>query len=429
MSNWSLKAGFTILAMAISQLAYAGNSVLAGEFDGSELKTDVVWSQYSYFPPLATQEIKFTVTASGTYRMEDAFEYWHFHKEGRPGLWMINALYTGDFDPLNPAANRIGTNQYAAWPRQLQAGVEYTLVLQNPSSSPAGVWTMAFNGPGEVTSSARATLPTLGQGKFTGAELKSKDVCSETETLYQVQGPFKVSRDGMHYVTNLSHLNTPSHTIWDIQFCFAIYSAPPQTDHPELNRLGFQKHYYASFNLEADTDYYLLVQSVDNRLSDYFLVIAPPAPFEINPWMSGLWADPETDGQGLMLNVYPSIDALHLAWFTYDLERPSNAALAQIGEPGHRWLTAFGGLAGADSNMTITRTSGGVFDATQPVPAQIQDGSVQLHFDSCTSGILNYNLGTAQSTGQLILRRPYEDRATIDRCLLENMGPDIPGPL
>ena len=75
MSNWSINAGLTIVALAVSQLAYAGNSVLAGTFDGSEFKTDVVWSHYSYFPPLATQEIKFTVTASGTYRMEDAFEY------------------------------------------------------------------------------------------------------------------------------------------------------------------------------------------------------------------------------------------------------------------------------------------------------------------------------------------------------------------
>ncbi|NJN53918.1 MAG: molybdopterin-dependent oxidoreductase, partial [Anaerolineae bacterium] len=72
-------------------------------------------------------------------------------------------------------------------------------------------------------------------------------------------------------------------------------------------------------------------------------------------------ADLETDGQGLMLNVYPSIDSLHMAWFTYDLERPSNQMVAQIGEPGHRWLTAFGGLNGADSDMTITRTEGGIF--------------------------------------------------------------------
>ncbi|HET6565482.1 MAG TPA: hypothetical protein VFG52_08725, partial [Xanthomonadales bacterium] len=181
--------------------------------------------------------------------------------------------------------------------------------------------------------------------------------------------------------------------------------------------------------LQADGEYYLLVQSVRNLPLDYFLLISPPAPFEITPHMSGLWADPDTDGQGLMLNVYPSISAVHMAWFTYDLERPTSGATALLGDPGQRWLTAFGKVEGAGSDMTITRTKGGVFDAVQPVPDQIQDGSVQLHFDSCTSGTLLYDLGSVHATGQLTLRRPFEDRANIDRCELANMGPGIPGPL
>jgi hypothetical protein len=191
----------------------------------------------------------------------------------------------------------------------------------------------------------------------------------------------------------MSHLSTAAETIYSNQLCFGLYTSLPDPEQPELNRLDYPARITGSFRLQAGADYYLLVQSVENRLLDYFLVIAPPAPFDINSAMSGLWADMATDGQGLMLNVYPTIDALHLAWFTYDLERPSNQATAQIGEPGHRWLTAFGGLNGGDSNMTITRTNGGIFDAVQPVPG------------------------------------PFEDTASIDRCILANMGPGIPGPL
>lgn len=429
MCNWPLKIGLLIGALGLSQTSAAANSVLAGTFEGSEPVLDVVWPGYVDGLQFATRQISFTVSASGSYRLEDVYEHWYFHLEGNPGLDVIEALYQGSFDPQNPALHRLGPNQYGTWPRQLEAGVEYTLVLQKTSQNREGVWTLVMNGPGEVNSTARATVPDLGQGKFIGTEAKSSSQCTETGAFFQVKGPFQVSRDGYHYFTNLSHLSTSTANFWSNGLCFGVYTAPPDASQPDLNQLSYLNRNLGKYDLQAGTDYYLLVQSIENKLMDYFLVIAPPAPFEINPWMSGLWADLETDGQGLMLNVYPSIDAVHMAWFTYDLERPSEDALAQIGEPGHRWLTAFGGLAGADSDMIITRTNGGVFDATQPVPAQIQDGNVQLHFDSCTSGTLNYDLGTAQTTGQLILRRPFEDPATIYRCLLATAGPGIPGPL
>ncbi len=429
MWNWSLKIGLLVATLAVSQTLLAGYSVLAGTFEGSESKTKSVWPDYEDLPPIATQQIKFTVSTGATYRLEDVYDYWSFQNEGNPGLNMITALYQGGFDPQQPALNRLGSDQYSTWPRQLQAGIEYTLVLQSPSLKPKGVWTLVMNGPGEVNSTARVDTPTLGQGKFSGSEPKIENPCSGAAAISKVEGPFRVSRQGVYYFTNLSYLSTASEAYWSTNLCYGIYSVPPNPQNPELNKIGVSAHNLNYVNLQADTDYYLLVQSTENQLLDYFFLIVPPAPFAINPWMSGLWADPETDGQGLMLNVYPSIDALHLAWFTYDLERPGNQMTAQLGEPGHRWLTAFGGLEGAGSQMTVTRTQGGVFDATQPVPQQIQDGSIQLNFSSCTEGTLAYDLGSANTVGQLILKRPFEDAANIDRCILANTGPGIPGPL
>jgi len=428
MCNRYLKLGLLIAALGMSQPSSAGNSLLAGYFLGSEPVTGVVWPGYRPRRQHATLQIRFSVSSSGSYRLEDLYDHWTFSLQGKPGLNLITALYQGSFDPQNPALNRLGRDEYAAWPRQLEAGTEYTLVLQNVSA-PMGVWTVVINGPGEVNSTARVHVPGLGQGSITGTEAKVKDLCSEVEAGYKVEGPFKVSRDGVHYFTNMSHLSTASEVIWDSEICFGVYSTPPDPQHPEAGRLEYLDRYRGSFELQADTDYYLLVGSVEDKATDYFMVIAPPAPAVINPWMSGLWADPGTDGQGVMLNVYPSIDAVHLAWFTYDLERPGTQTTAQLGEPGHRWLTAFGGLNGPDSDMTITRTAGGVFDATQPVPQQIQDGSIQLNFSSCTEGTLAYDLGSANTVGQLILKRPFEDAANIDRCNLENAGPGIPGPL
>lgn len=428
--KWAVKWAVTAAALAVSPWAMAENSVLAGRFDGSEPQQKVIWEFYSGMPPLATRTVTFTVSESGTYRMEDAFEYWYFERVGQPGLKLINALYQGSFNPQDAATNRAGTNQYNAWPRRLEAGVEYTLVLQNPDYSHSeGVWTLAFNGPGKVLSSARVELPGLGRGRFTGSESTSTNSQTGETAIYQVQGPFTVSRDGIYYVTNLSHLGTPNDTLYANQLSFTLYSAPPQPENPELNRLEWASFYRGSFSLQAGEDYYLLVHSVENRPLDYFFLVSPPAPFKITPHLSGLWADPETDGQGLMLNVYPQINSMHLAWYTYDLEPVAGPATAQIGDAGQRWLTAFGVLDGAGSGMTITRTAGGIFDAAQPVPAQIQDGSVEIHFDSCTSGTLDYDLGSAHATGQLQLRRPFEDRASINRCELATAGPGIPGQL
>jgi hypothetical protein len=38
----------------------------------------------------------------------------------------------------------------------------------------------------------------------------------------------------------------------------------------------------------------------------------------INPGHAGAWLNPETSGQGFLLDVLPETDMAFLAWFTYD---------------------------------------------------------------------------------------------------------------
>jgi hypothetical protein len=51
-----------------------------------------------------------------------------------------------------------------------------------------------------------------------------------------------------------------------------------------------------------------------------------------------------------------------LAWFTYDTELPLNDAIANLGDPEHRWLTAIGTIEGDEAVLDIELTSGGLFD-------------------------------------------------------------------
>ena len=56
----------------------------------------------------------------------------------------------------------------------------------------------------------------------------------------------------------------------------------------------------------------------------------------INQGMIDAWYDPDTNGQGFFITVFPVIKQVFLAWFTYDTERPPEDVTAILGEPGHR---------------------------------------------------------------------------------------------
>jgi hypothetical protein len=73
--------------------------------------------------------------------------------------------------------------------------------------------------------------------------------------------------------------------------------------------------------------------------------------FIINAGLSDAWYQPATAGQGFLITVFPGIQQVFLAWFTFDTQRPPGDAGAILGEPGHRWLTAQGLYGGATANL------------------------------------------------------------------------------
>ena len=132
--------------------------------------------------------------------------------------------------------------------------------------------------------------------------------------------------------------------------------------------------------------------------------------FPINAAISDAWFNPVTSGQGFLINVFPEIKQVFLAWFTYDVERPPGDVDAILGDPGHRWLTAQGAYATDRALLEIAVTHGGVFDAPVPIPEQtIDQGSLYIEFSDCNSGTVTYDIEHANVQGVIPIERIVTD--------------------
>jgi len=131
--------------------------------------------------------------------------------------------------------------------------------------------------------------------------------------------------------------------------------------------------------------------------------------------------DPETDGQGVFITVFPDLGFVSLAWFTYDTELPAEDAEANLGDAGHRWITALGPITGNQVIMNIDITSGGLFDTDREVehtdPAG-SDGTITLIFDDCESGTVEYDIPSISRTGTVPIQRVAVDNAELCKAII-----------
>lgn len=127
--------------------------------------------------------------------------------------------------------------------------------------------------------------------------------------------------------------------------------------------------------------------------------------FTINAGLNDAWFNPATSGQGFFLTVFPGIERMFLAWFTYDTARPDPAVTAVLGEPGHRWLTAFGSYSGAQAVLDVEVTRGGVFNSGLPAPTQEADGQILVEFSGCNAAVLSYDIPSAGLQGEIAIER------------------------
>ena len=145
--------------------------------------------------------------------------------------------------------------------------------------------------------------------------------------------------------------------------------------------------------------------------------------FSMNAGLNDSWYDPETNGQGFFITVFPDLGVVSLAWFTYDTELPPPDAVANLGDPGHRWFTANGPIDGDQAEMVIEMTSGGLFDTVSEITLTDppgSDGTILLIFDGCESGTVEYDITSIDQQGIVPIQRVADDNVVICEALGAN---------
>jgi hypothetical protein len=123
----------------------------------------------------------------------------------------------------------------------------------------------------------------------------------------------------------------------------------------------------------------------------------------ILPIHNEAWFNPLTSGQGFLISVFPDTRMVFLAWFTFDVERPPEDVTSQLGDPGHRWLTAQGPYQGNTANLTVFVTSGG--------------GTIKLEFADCKNGLVSYEITSLGISGEIPIERIVQDNVALCELL------------
>ena len=153
----------------------------------------------------------------------------------------------------------------------------------------------------------------------------------------------------------------------------------------------------------------------DNRLassSNPVSSIEAPLLVDMNAGLNDAWFDPATSGQGFFITVFPDTGRVSLSWFTYDTSLPPEDAVANLGDPGHRWFNALGSFSGNQAVLDISITSGGLFDTTTEI-TRVDDGTVILTFTDCNNGTAEYNIPSIGQSGIVPMQRVVTDNVAL----------------
>jgi hypothetical protein len=140
--------------------------------------------------------------------------------------------------------------------------------------------------------------------------------------------------------------------------------------------------------------------------------------FLINPALNGGWFNPATAGQGFLIDVLPESNTFFMAWFTNDTSLPDESLVAEIGNPGNRWLTIQGELnqkLGGRLELAIFNTSGGIFNQSAMVNNE-QVGTMTVIFNNCSEGLIEFLFNNG-ITGTIPIQRLANDNVALCEAL------------
>ena len=383
--------------------AFAGFSVLSGTLNGNEPVAYWLHDGYCRDPDTPFQIIdSFTVTESGNYSAVSTLA------EIGTEVWF--AIYEGIFNSADPAVGRIG--QRDVWDfsqdqnvmhADLEAGTQYQLVVSPVwCSPPSGTWNLVFLGPGDVVSPASvADLDSFISGSSDDITNGSADIgCGNWA--YHDSGPQRVDTSGTYFLVEASAYLSPD-------FCVSVYDAPFDPESPDSHLVAqLGDKYSTAFELNTGQDYYFIVTLTGDRIivnnNDYLFLLIPGTVVQIDQTTSGSWYDPGTSGQGFFFDVLVDKQALFVGWMTYDLQRPAIGARTSLGDPGHRWMTAYGEYFENIAQLNLQTTAGGVFNLPTEL-TEVDEGTLEIELFDCNSGVIRFDLSGPGISGAIPIRR------------------------
>jgi len=360
---------------------YAGNGVISGFFRGGEPRTSTLGSFcFSFQDPNFIYQVftGVTASASGNYNFSDTG--YNYDLDTQVGI------YTS-FDPANPSANRVGYVDFGDERSiALQSGTNYTVVIQacDQFSNKPGEWSFAYNGPGNLSGPAIYDAPSWSSGNFDGTEPQLEIYTGQN--LYEVKGPIRVPKTGKYRYSD-SSVN------FAVDVVVNVYAGNFNPSSPDDNFIRAMDDGDLAIVLEEGTDYYLVVQPLyENDTGDYeFVLLGPDPNFKITEGLNGAWANRDTLGQGILMEVYPNIPLLFAAWFTWDTTQPDPGETAVVGDPNQRWLTASGSFSGNTAVLTVGNSTGGLFD--DPTGTNLDSvGNMTIEFIDCSTASVEYSV-------------------------------------
>jgi plastocyanin len=142
-------------------------------------------------------------------------------------------------------------------------------------------------------------------------------------------------------------------------------------------------------------------------------------PVFINAGMNDAWVNIDTLGQGLFFNVFSELEAMFIAWFTFDTELPDPSVMANLGGAGQRWVTGLGFYPPGNSvTVTMELTFGGLFNQLAETQDQVPGyGTVTITFRSCNHAVLTYDFPDLGLMGTIELSRATTDNVELCQVL------------
>lgn len=155
----------------------------------------------------------------------------------------------------------------------------------------------------------------------------------------------------------------------------------------------------------------------EKQYQNFYLAALETVNFKINAGLNDAWFNALTDGQGFFITVFPGKGLITLAWFTYDTQLPANGVTAEFGNPGHRWLTALGEFVDNRAVLSLTNTSGGLFDDPTAVSRDNNYGTIIITFLDCDNATIEYNIPSLGLVATIPITRVVADNIALCNAL------------